>query len=154
MSLLFDFPADAVFFCFACLNAASGKNPITPPAFVFTVPYQKYLIISNYRTLIPNVSLFHSAPAISYLRVVSSLISPPLSFPQFQGDGLSQNFVGAFVYLGNFGVPHHFLDRVVAHITGATQNLHRINGHFHSYIRGEDLGHRRGFGVVDRKSVV
>src|ERR1700722_4465078 len=58
------------------------------------------------------------------------------------GDHEPLNLVRALVDLGDLGVSHHALDRILLDITVATQHLHRLHGHGHGCVRAEDLGHR------------
>ncbi len=48
----------------------------------------------------------------------------------------------ALVDLGDLGVAHHPLDRVVADVAVAAQQLHRVGGDLHGHVRGEALARR------------
>src|SRR6266404_9443703 len=71
------------------------------------------------------------------------------------GDDHALDLVRALVDLGDLGVAHEALDRELAGVAVAAEDLHRVGGHLHGGIGGQALRHRgleRGTG--DRKSVV
>src|ERR1017187_5838856 len=49
------------------------------------------------------------------------------------------DLVGALVDLGDLRVPHHSLDRVIADVSVAAEQLHRVGGHLHRDVGGEAL---------------
>src|SRR5205823_13586513 len=55
------------------------------------------------------------------------------------------DLVRALVDLGDLGVTHHALDRIVVHVAEAAQHLDRLDRHAHRVVGGEQLGHRAPF---------
>src|SRR5512138_3685197 len=73
---------------------------------------------------------------------------------QLLGDDHSLDLVRALVDLGDLGVAHEALDRELAGIAVAAEDLHRVGGHLHGGIGGQALrgrGLERGAGdpVID-----
>src|SRR5919107_860624 len=55
------------------------------------------------------------------------------------GHDYALDLVAALVYLGDLGVPHHPLDRIIAGVAVPAQQLDRIRGDLHGRVRGEAL---------------
>src|SRR4051794_10587103 len=63
--------------------------------------------------------------------------------PHRAGDHEALDLVRALVDLGDLRVAHHPLDGVLVHVPVAAEHLHRLDGHGHRGVRGEQLRHRR-----------
>src|SRR5687768_1481885 len=75
----------------------------------------------------------------------------PFPFPSVFGvqvpcDHYSLNFTGAFINLGNLGVPEQSLHRIVLHIAVAAEDLDRLGGHPHGGLACHELRHRAELG--------
>src|SRR3979490_2091163 len=69
--------------------------------------------------------------------------SKPPSAPQHvSGDDQALDLVGALEDLGDLGVAHEAIDREVAHVAGAAEDLHRVGRDLHRRVAGEALEHR------------
>ena len=66
---------------------------------------------------------------------------------QRSADDETLDLVGALVDLGDLGVAHVLLDGVVLAVAVAAEELHRVGGHLHGGVGGEDLAH--GGDLVD-----
>src|SRR5439155_3746023 len=56
-------------------------------------------------------------------------------------DDHTLDLIGALVDLGDLGVAHHALNRVLAHVPVAAEDLYRVGGDLHGDVTGEGLGH-------------
>jgi hypothetical protein len=63
---------------------------------------------------------------------------------QLPGDDRALDLVGAFVDLGDLGVPVEPLDLEALDVAGAAEDLDRVGGARHRHVAGEALGHRAG----------
>src|SRR6476469_1361330 len=59
---------------------------------------------------------------------------------ELAGDDDALHLVGAFVDLGDLGVAHHPLDRVVAGVAVAAEHLYGVRRDLHRHVGGEALG--------------
>src|SRR3954451_17491684 len=62
--------------------------------------------------------------------------------PHRAGDHDALDLVRALVDLRDLRVAHHPLHRVLVHVAVAAEHLHRLDGHRHGGVGGEQLGHR------------
>ena len=67
---------------------------------------------------------------------------------QLAGHDDALDLVGALVDLGDLGVAHHPLEREVAGVAGAAEQLDRVGGDLHGDVGGEALGGRAEEGQV------
>src|SRR5690242_16120085 len=70
------------------------------------------------------------------------------SAQQLPGHHHALDLVGPLVDLSDLGVPHHALDRVVAGVAVATEELDRVRRDPHRGVGGEALGGRTEEGQV------
>src|SRR3954453_13672228 len=57
------------------------------------------------------------------------------SAPHRAGDHEALDLVRALVDLGDLGVAHHALDRILVHVAVAAEHLHRLDRHGHRGVR-------------------
>src|SRR6185437_16213722 len=72
----------------------------------------------------------------------------PSALEQLAGHDQALDLVGALVDLGDLGVAHHPLDRVVLDVPVAAEQLDRIGGDVHGHVGREALGRRGEEGQV------
>ena len=60
---------------------------------------------------------------------------------QIARDHHALDLVGAFEDLGQLGVAHHALDRIVHGVAVAAEDLHGVGGDLHRHVAAEALGH-------------
>ena len=60
--------------------------------------------------------------------------SKPGLLQELPRDNQLHNLVGAFVDLGDLGVPHHALERILGHVSVAPRDLERIRRHPHGHV--------------------
>src|SRR5215510_11230578 len=70
-------------------------------------------------------------------------LSGQLPADELAGDHDALDLVGALEDLGDLRVPHEALDRILAGVTVAAEDLYGVGGDLHRGVGGEALGHRR-----------
>ena len=63
------------------------------------------------------------------------------SSKQLAGNDHTLDLVGAFEDLGQFGVAHHALDRIVHGVAVATEDLDGVRCHLHGHVAADAFGH-------------
>jgi hypothetical protein len=62
------------------------------------------------------------------------------SFYRF-ADNNPLDLIGALVYLGYFGIPHHSFHRIIFHAAVSAQDLNGVSGHAHGHVRAKQFTH-------------
>src|SRR4051812_29448534 len=75
-------------------------------------------------------------------RPVGQRCSMSLRLPEAARDHETLDLVRALIDLGDLGVAHVALDRILAHVAVAAEHLYGLDGDVHRGVGGEQLGHR------------
>src|ERR1700733_8962514 len=130
----------------------SMASPTAPPTITAPAPNTAipWIRRTGKDSLKPAIRLTPPSPTVSAARaesrtrrMVGGSDCMCLELPHRPRDDQSLDLVRAFVDLGDLGVAHHALDRILLDVSVSAEDLDGLDGHPHGDVRAEQLGHRR-----------